>query len=507
MQLIVFSAFAIVLGVPRAGPPWLPWLVAQCPWMGTGTWTASLVVGQVAVAGLVGWIWSSLVVRKLEREPAWLPAAQQRLSQGSAVSRIVLIGGFAASVLLSDWIPRANQWKLVHPAWGLADLIALLPFFTAVLVSWTALYPADRAIRQVSLEHRLLASVAARPVWSLRSYLNFMFRQHVLIIAAPMVPIVIANNFSYVYRRQINDLFRVAWADQVVLVLMAGLVFLFAPIMLRYIWQTRVLPPGELRNRLENLCRRVGLTYREILIWETDGMVVNAAVMGMFRPVRYVLLSDGLLEMLDDERIEAVFGHEAGHVKHRHIEFFLLFAVLSMLIVGGITLLVGDFIAAQWPRLIPAGKRDDYLQIGGIVLIIVIWAFGFGLVSRRFEWQADLFGARSVTPPSNACAGPCFVHGTAAVPAAITSTRLSPVCTTAAGLFADALQLIARLNGIPAEAPSWRHSSIANRIRLLRKYADDPTVSARLELTVLVIKTVLVFGTIVGLGVGAWLYS
>ena len=79
----------------------------------------------------------------------------------------------------------------------------------------------------------------------------------------------------------------------------------------------------------------MGLNYRRILIWESDGMVVNAAVMGLFRPVRYILLSDGLLEMMDDAKIEAVFGHEAGHVKCRHIEFYLLFAVLSMLIVGG----------------------------------------------------------------------------------------------------------------------------------------------------------------------------
>src|SRR5690606_775026 len=93
---------------------------------------------------------------------------------------------------------------------------------------------------------------------------------------------------------------------------------------------------GELRERLEDLCRRIGLTYRRILIWESDGMVVNAAVMGLLRPVRYMLLSDGLLEMMDDRKIEAVFGHEAGHVKNRHIQYYLLVAVLSMLLVGGV---------------------------------------------------------------------------------------------------------------------------------------------------------------------------
>jgi len=57
--------------------------------------------------------------------------------------------------------------------------------------------------------------------------------------------------------------------------------------------------------------------------------------MGLFAPLRYVMLSDGLLESMEDEKIEAVFGHEVGHVKLRHMEFFLVFAIASMFAVGG----------------------------------------------------------------------------------------------------------------------------------------------------------------------------
>jgi Zn-dependent protease with chaperone function len=359
------------------------------------------------------------------------------------------------------------------------------------------------------MEERLLASVPARPPWSLRAFVKFMLRQNVLIIVVPMLPILVANDFVQLYAGRIRHAaWGLMWADQVVLVAIAGLIFLVAPVMLRYIWHTRVLPDGELRRRLEGLCRRVGLKYNRILIWESDGMAVNAAVMGLFRRVRYVLLSDGLLETMDDARIEAVFGHEAGHVKCRHIQFYLVFAVLSMLIVGGVMELL--LLATRtWPEPFKQlGDVEAYLTALATLLILLIWWVGFGAVSRQFELQADLFGARSVTPSPESCDRPCITHGSAAIagdtePVAGGNT----ICASAAGLFADALQRIALLNGIAIDAKSWRHSSIANRMEQLRDYARCPGSAARLERRVMAIKGFLAAGTTIGLIIAILLYS
>jgi len=499
MQFVVFAAFAIALSVPEAGPSWAR--VTSPGW----TWAA--VIGQVVLAGAAGAVCTRLVKVKLEREPAWLPGAQKRLARANVAMRLIVLVGIAASVYLTGWVKLVRSWELIQPIWGLDELLILVPFFAAIVVSWAALYPADRAVRRVGLELRLWGAHAARPVWGLRAYLSFMLRQHVLIIAVPMVPIVAANDFTHVYARQIRAVaHNIAWADQALLVLIAGLVFLMAPVMLSYIWHTRALPPGELRGRLEGLCAQIGLRYRRILIWESDGMVVNAAVMGMFPRVRYILLSDGLLEMMDDDKIEAVFGHEAGHVKHWHIQFYLLFAVLSMLIVGGIMELA-MWAMRRWPTLLsPVPDVQDYLQVGAMALIVMIWALGFGAISRRFEWQADLFGARSVTPPAEVCDQPCFVHGTPLNPSPARGRRGNPICSTAATRFANALHRIAVLNGIPVEARSWRHSSIANRMQLLKQYGYDPAAVGQLERSVFAIKLVLVIGTLVGLAIAVWLY-
>jgi len=113
-----------------------------------------------------------------------------------------------------------------------------------------------------------------------------------------------------------------------------------------------------------------------------------------------------------------------------------------------------------------------------------------------------LFGAKTVTPTAEGCDQPCYVHGTADA----TVTNRGALCSTAANVFAEALYRIAVLNGIPVEARSWRHSSIANRMRLLQEYSHNPTTTLRLERAVIFIKILLLFGTVVGLGIGLWLY-
>jgi STE24 endopeptidase len=516
MQFLVFAAFAIVLSVPEGGPPW------ETLHSRAGTW--AVVFGQLVLAALAGGICSARVRRQLDRDPARLHAAQSRLSSGNMAVRLVLGLGLVASVYLTDWTRIVRGWNLLGSVWGVDELVILLPFFLAILVGLLTLYPADRAVREVALDLRLWASAPARPVWRLGQYLSFNFRQNVLIIALPMLPILVANDLTNAYSGPIRKWAGLAWADQAVLVAVAGLVFLVAPMVLRHIWHTRALPEGELRDRLEDLCRRIGLTYRRILIWESDGMVVNAAVMGMARPVRYILLSDGLLELMDDEKIEAVFGHEAGHVKLRHIEFYLLFAIVSMFVVGGVFELL-QAVMRHWPKLLPVTVLNhEYAQVAAMGLIVLVWGLGFGFISRRFEWQADLFGAHTVTPPPGECSRPCLVHGTVSTdapqdPSCLTGTPASELqagsavrdadgvlCATAAQTFAEALHRIAALNGIPLEARSWRHSSIANRMRRLEEYTKDARLGRALGRSVTAIKWVLALGTIAGLVIGSWLY-
>jgi len=495
MQFIVFAAFAIVLSLPEGGPPWKTFGRGAVAWL--------LVVVATLLPPVVAALYARRVRNALEHEPAWLPAAQRQLARGNAAIRAALVFGLILALYLTDWSVMVRSWRWTGIIYGLDEFVMLAPFLLGLLAAWTTLYPADRGVRQVAMELQLWVAGPVHPVWGLRAYLSFMFRHHVLIILLPMVPIMMAHDFTLRHADRIRAFFGLAWADQLVLVVLAGIVFTFAPVMLRYVWHTRPLPAGPLRDRLDRLCRQIGLTYRQILIWQSDGMVVNAAVMGLWRPVRYILLSDGLLEMMEDRKIEAVFGHEAGHIKNRHIWFYLLFAVLSMLIVGGLA----ELAFRLRPDLFTAGSLvQDYMQVILMALVVALWVVGFGWISRRFEWQADLFGARSVTPPPELCDHLCLFHETASLLSPDPPPEGQPLCATAASLFADALERIAALNGIAVDARSWRHSSIAYRIERLRAYASDPRRAPALERSVWAIQVVLQVGVAVGLAIAVWLY-
>jgi len=164
MQFIVFVAFAVVLSVPPEGPPW--------PVIASPMWTWVIVLAQVASAGAVGGLYTRLVKGKLEREPAWLPAAQRRLVQGNATIRVVLLGGLGASIYLTAWTRLVRSLGRRRPDLGSGRAhhsAAVLRGGDCVVAGSV---PGRSGGSQVALEQRLWASAPARPVWRLRAYLS-----------------------------------------------------------------------------------------------------------------------------------------------------------------------------------------------------------------------------------------------------------------------------------------------------------------------------------------------
>lgn len=126
------------------------------------------------------------------------------------------------------------------------------------------------------------------------------------------------------------------------------------------------------------------------------------------------------------------------------------------------------------------------------MLLTLIWGFGFGWVSRRFERQADVYGVRCIAEGLALCPMPCRVHGEAG------SLNGDLLCSTAADRFAETLHSVAELNGIPPEARSWRHSSIASRMRFLRHLAQAPDDLQRFDRLLWRIKAFLLVFSLVG---------
>jgi STE24 endopeptidase len=203
-------------------------------------------------------------------------------------------------------------------------------------------------------------------------------------------------------------------------------------------------------------------------------------VTGPCRFLRYVVLTDRLIEELSTEEIEAVFGHEVGHVKHQHMLFYIGFLLSSLVVLT--TVCAGfksDFVQSFLELNVP-GLRDwmNHNEALGAVFFVALLAtyivIVFGFISRRCERQADIFGCRTVS------------------------------CQT----FIDALEKVARLNGINRERPgwvsSWQHSTVALRVAFLQRMSADPEVEPRFQRRVGLVKWGFVLGL---LGLVALLFA
>lgn len=509
MYFLIIMAFALVLS-ENLPPPQLN-LFADLP-LTTGTslyGTLALVLVQLPVVWAVSAFARRKALAHLDGTADGHDDAADTYASAQSWLLFVLAGFLVLNMLFTPWS------TLVRDGWGLGhvplvgDLLLLVPFFTALLIKWVVFYPVEVRLHGEPLPELDQssapgdgggdASTSERPVHdhtsqatSLRSYLIDKFRHQVLILAVPMTIIVFAKRIIFDYGPSLVSLPPDEGIRAMILNTALGTVsvtvLVMAPLMLRYLWATEPLPAGPLRDRFVATCRRIGLRYREILLWRTHGMAVNAAVMGVVAPLRYILVSDALLDSMNEDEIEAVFGHEAGHVRHWHLPYFGVFAVVSMYVAGGVMHLL--FFADQ-------NIDRGILQLSSLLALLGMWLFGFSWVSRKFERQADLYGVRCLTPDMKNCPPSCPVHGDTVRPG---------LCIGAANLFGRTLAKIADLNGIPRDAPSWRHGSIEDRCKQIEVFSHDTPALERFDRNVLRIKLGMIALAVIGSVIAVCLY-
>src|SRR5437588_648975 len=113
-----------------------------------------------------------------------------------------------------------------------------------------------------------------------------------------------------------------------------------------------------------------------------------------------VAVTQGLLELMNDDELEGVIAHELSHVRN----YDILTSSIAATIAGAITYLAS---MARWGMLFGGygGNRDDDRQGGGIgAIAMMILAPVAALIlqlslSRTREYSADETGARMVGQP------------------------------------------------------------------------------------------------------------
>ena len=202
----------------------------------------------------------------------------------------------------------------------------------------------------------------------------------------------------------------------------------------------------ELHAIVANLAQRAGLPMPRIAIIPDD--TPNAFATGRNPEHAVVAVTEGIMRILSRPELEAVIGHELGHVKHRDILISSLAAVLAQAIM---------FLSRMAMWVSPRDEEGRSNPIAGIAVMILgpIAAMLLQMaVSRSREYLADDYSAHLTGRPD---------------------------------MLASALERLESYNQqVPMRdaQPATAHMMIVNPLRgggLMSLYSTHPPMAARVE--------------------------
>jgi Zn-dependent protease with chaperone function/Zn-finger nucleic acid-binding protein len=156
-------------------------------------------------------------------------------------------------------------------------------------------------------------------------------------------------------------------------------------------WVPREELPPNLVAFLDNLCRAKKIAFPRIGIID-DGNP-NAFTYGHFPGNARLILTAGLMEILDEEELEAVVAHEVGHIAHWDFVVMTLAAFVPVMLYWIYRALGGDSGRDR--------KNRAPVQVVVIVyLMYLVSEYVILFLSRARELYADRFAAQSTRKPN-----------------------------------------------------------------------------------------------------------
>lgn len=394
-----------------------------------------------ALAGLLlagkGLLYTWLVRRGFRRAPA-LAAAYFAAEQRYSILALLFFG-------LDIYLLELKYYFAALPGAGLlpslADYGGIMLFLAYLLILWSQARP---------LYGRVFGT-APRP----GSFLATNLKLNLAVLLPWLLITLLADLLALIPGGPLAGLLASPWGEPLLILLFFLALLLVFPAVIVRLWGCRPLPPGRLRQRIEEFCRAHRIKVNEIMLWPLfEGRLLTAGVIGITGRCRYLLLTPALLEALSPEELDAVVAHEIGHIRLYHLPlyllFFLAFGLLAQfvsypffaLVLGSETLYRLVEISGRSPLALFTVFSSGSL----ILLLLLYFRFLFGFFMRNFERQADLYALGSIG-------------------------RAAPLVAV--------FEKIARLSGNIRDLPSWHHFSIGQRIDYLLASERDPRLIGR----------------------------
>jgi Zn-dependent protease with chaperone function len=495
--LLVFALTAACVPVK-----WWP------PVAGGGEETAvTFTAAAVTFSLLAAFTLRTWVVRTLRRSPARKGEVAAVYARLRRVMFFVNVGLVALCVLAFGWGWFVRENLVVagetDPTHGgplllpFAELAVPLPYFAILFGAWLIYFDAERALHCTTV-----LGPMHKPFFGRAGYFFHHLRQFALLVMLPVMLFVTQQTLSrFAPETTHTDWYRLASLA------MIPVLILFMPLLIKPLLGLKSMPEGPERTRLEALAKRLHFRCSDFLLWPTHGAAANAMIVGLLPRVRYVIFTDRILEELPPDEIDAVFGHEVGHAKHGHIWLYALFLALSMTVLAGVLILVGQQLTAA--RVEVPEWAEDVVVLTPVAVVAAYIFLVFGFLSRRCERQADVYGCRAVS-----CSDPnCRGHDAKTV----FPEHARGLCPTGIRTFVRALERVGYVNGHVGDEPgrgrslgvlvreflgwlkAWQHSTMSRRVAFLLGLIENPARERRFQRSVLVLRWGLVLGLVAAL--------
>jgi heat shock protein HtpX len=148
---------------------------------------------------------------------------------------------------------------------------------------------------------------------------------------------------------------------------------------------------------VERLTQKAGIPMPKIFVIPTDSP--NAFATGRNPKHASVAVTQGILNLLDDEELEGVLAHELGHVRNRDI----LTSSIAATLAGAVTVLAR---MGAWGAMFSGyGGGDRDRRGGGLSALLMLFLAPLAAmliqlwVSRTREFEADATGANFTHNP------------------------------------------------------------------------------------------------------------
>jgi heat shock protein HtpX len=171
--------------------------------------------------------------------------------------------------------------------------------------------------------------------------------------------------------------------------------WLLAPYIIDFMYRVKEVSKADnpgLHATVERLSQKSGIKKPRVMVANIP--IPNAFAYGSPIAGTRVAVTSELLKTLDDEQVEAVLGHELGHLKHRDVQVMMFVSILPALFYYiGFSMMMSSMYGRQSSR--DSGSAAIVIGIASMAIYWVLTMFTLYL-SRLREYFADRHSASIV---------------------------------------------------------------------------------------------------------------